>query len=115
ASSWRFDVDVLVSSVREHWPDARLTQVTNPKRPAAYTWSVRIPSGTGPWIDGFISRTQDHVGLKGAVDGCVAFALWVRSLVPQDVRFLLGDDLHDDTPEITNESTQKELIEYFGS
>jgi hypothetical protein len=114
-SSWRFDVEALVGSLREHWPDATLKQVTNPQRPSAYTWSVRIPPGTGVCIDGFISRTRDHVGLKGPVEGCLAFALWVRRLVPQEVRLLLGDDLHDDTPEITNESTGEELIQYFRS
>ena len=112
---WKFDINSFMMSLRTQWPNAQVREAANERWVSACIWSIPNEADREGRLDGFMARSGDHIGLKGAPEECVAFALWVRSLVPQDVKLLIGDDQHPETHEVAGNSIAPALVEYFSS
>lgn len=97
ATDWRFEPATFAGALLDRWPDARLRQIDQTDRKAACEWSIPLPHSPGKMLNGFLSRTGTRLAIKGTIEDCVMFALWVRMVVPAEVGLRLWDDQHPDS------------------
>lgn len=114
-SSWSFEMETFMQSLLHRWPDAQIRQSSNTKKTTAYTWSLSISPGDAGLIEGFIARSGEHIGLKATPEMCIYFALWIRRLLPLQVKLYLGDDQHPEVSEVLVDDSAASLLRYFSS
>jgi hypothetical protein len=111
-ASWRFNPEVLVSQIRKRWPSA---DIKLPTRATACSWWIRLPDSPGKTLSGFLNPVGTIVGFEGDASDCLAFALWLRSIVPDSVMLVLGDDQHGEVLSLRVSSTERDIVAYWQS
>jgi hypothetical protein len=109
-TEWRFVDSALIAELPRYWTSATLTRVTDPRRKsAAYDWSIPIPGSPAKSLNGYFSSSGTRIGLKGQIEDCVNFVLWVRAIVPDTIELEFGDDQHPKTFTITKTTNGAEV------
>jgi len=113
STDWRFDPSTFIDQLSKDWPGASIRVVTNLKRPASHEWSVSLPQSPGKTLGGFLSRSGHLVSLEGTLKDSGLFALWVRSIVPEEVPLKFFDDQHPQQFPLTQQTTLELITEAF--
>jgi hypothetical protein len=87
-TDWRFDAQALAKDIQARWPGAHLESSEEPsKEPLSWTLTL-----DGRRLEGSVAKTRKALHLDGDVRACAAFAVWLRSKIPQSQELLFYDE-----------------------
>lgn len=111
-TDWKINESDFINHLLKHWSDIQIKQVVDPDDYYSWEWSIKV-AGKGQRLDGALHRDGEGISLDGYLSDCAFFALWFRSLVPQDQRLLFYDQGFNYHIDLQIETTASEIIESF--
>ncbi len=109
-TGWKLDHATFVESLRVHWPDADIRIADDPTINYPLEWTLQMPEMR---LDGTLDREGKAINLDGDIRDCAQFALWVRSLIPNEYKLVFFDEEYTASVEIEKETTEEELVKPF--
>lgn len=107
-TGWRLDPGVVVARLRERWPEAAIREVTQPsRRHVSHEWTVSMPHGR---LDGRFFPRHSGLHLDGHLEDAVTFAVWYRSLAPDDQVVWFNDDAYTMHVDVRPGATEDDLL-----
>lgn len=108
SEGWSLDSKEFADALNARWPEISISHIEDVERDYSLEWSLTI--GDTP-IEGMLDRNGRVVILDGDVADCAEFALWYRSIVPNDQELQFFDEGYSGDIEIKHDTTKQELID----
>lgn len=108
-TSWKMQPSQFAASLIKDWPTAKIRDERS-AFPFALDWKIEMPGGL---LLGDFSDDPLGISVDGDFDDCATFALWFRSLVPQQQPLLFYDQGFNVDVPLTSETTLEDLRAAF--
>lgn len=100
----------FVDALHERWRVRKICMTyDDPNIHFPLDWSVWM--GEDRLLVGFMDSEGKAVALEGDLRDCAVFALWFRSLVPEDQELLFCDESYSGSIELTGETTEPQIAD----
>jgi hypothetical protein len=99
----------LSEKIKASWADVNLLLEVGNNR--SFSWFMKIQNRR---LDGCLF-SNGHLSLDGDIEDCSKFAIWYRKQLPQGLRLVMYDESYNADLDLTNETSEKEIVDVFCS
>lgn len=109
-TDWSFDRGKFVAALHQRWRVRKVcTTYEDPNIHFSLDWSLWMEDGR--LLAGFMDRESKAVALEANLMDSAVFALWLRSLVPEEQELLFCDESYSGSVELTGETTEQQILD----
>lgn len=109
--SGAFDIDLFREELSK-WEGIRIKVIDDPTDCHSLEWVVRLRHGD---VFGALDREGEIVHLDGFLADCALFALWLRTIVPEDIELLFFDENYSADVALVAFTVESDFVRAFGS
>lgn len=109
-TDWSLDHGEFVAALHQRWRVRKVcTTYDDPNIHFSLDWSL--------WVDddrllvGLMDREGKAVALEADLRDSAVFALWFRSIVPEEQELLFCDESYSGSIELTGETTEQQILD----
>ncbi|BAZ17761.1 hypothetical protein NIES4071_96410 [Calothrix sp. NIES-4071] len=111
-TDWRINELDLINHLSEKWSNVQIKEITNLDDFYCFEGLINL-SGNDKTLEFALHRDRQGVSLDGYLENCALFAVWLRSLVPQDQKLAFYDQGYNAHIELNQNTTELEIINSF--
>ncbi|GAA6619688.1 hypothetical protein [Scytonema sp. NUACC26] len=110
-TDWQINQSDFADCLMKKWSHIQLKQITNSDDYYCLEGSISV-AGDG-LLEVALHRDRQGVSLDGYLEDCAFFAVWLRSLVPQNQELVFYDQGYNVHIELKQNTTESEIINSF--
>ena len=111
-NSWKINPVDCIENLEKYWHDTTIKTITNPDDYYSIEWVIKIPE-KGTRLDGALHRDGQGISLDGYLEDCANFAIWFRSLVPENQELIFYDQGYNYCLKLQPKTTISDIIQLF--
>ncbi|MEC4815482.1 MAG: hypothetical protein SAK29_19715 [Scytonema sp. PMC 1069.18] len=108
-TDWQINQSDFVECLMKKWSNIQLKQITNSDDYYCLEGLIGV-AGDEQTLEVALHRDKQGVSLDGYLEDCAFFAVWLRSLVPQNQKLVFYDQGYNVHIELKQNTTESEII-----
>ncbi len=89
-TNWKINQTDFIESLKQHWSKIEINLINNAEDFYSLEWIIKFPN-KNQRLDGALHQDKQGISLDGDLKTCANFAIWFRSLVPENQALLFYD------------------------
>lgn len=110
-TNWHINESNLMNHLFKKWLNIQIKEMTNPDD--FYLFKGLIKLSSDKTLEFALHRDRQGVSLDGYIEDCAFFAVWLRSIVPQNQKLVFYDQGYNAHIELNQSTTELDIINSF--
>lgn len=107
---WRMNESLFIEKLKERWLNIEIKRIHNAEDTYSVVWNLEMEAGR---FDGALARDDQTIGLDSDIRNCGVFAVWVRTLVPQEQPLIFYDQGYSAHIDLDASTSAEEIVRTF--
>jgi hypothetical protein len=88
-TNWKINQADFIESLKQQWSNIELNLISNSEDFYSLEWIINFPNNQR--LDGALHQDKQGISLDGDLETCANFAIWFRSLIPENQSLIFYD------------------------
>lgn len=106
-TDWYMDAKFFTEQLEQKWNRIEIQQITTPESIHTLRWYLE--ESRQRWVNGSLTKDGKTMTFEGVEGYLIEFAIWYRSLVPENVSLTLFDEGYNSHLFLTSKTTKDQI------